>query len=80
MPFLVAEIMASNIGGTATLVGDPPNILIGSRADLDFLSFLTNSAPVILVIFVIFLGTIWLIFRKESGHNEGSSSAGDGDR
>lgn len=65
VPFLVAEIMASNIGGTATLVGDPPNILIGSRAQLDFLSFLTNSAPVILVIFVIFLGTIWLIFRKD---------------
>ena len=39
VPFLIAEILASNIGGTATLIGDPPNILIGSAADIDFLAF-----------------------------------------
>ena len=40
VPFLLAEVMASNIGGTATLIGDPPNIIIGSRADLGFNDFL----------------------------------------
>ena len=65
VPFLIAEVMASNIGGTATLVGDPPNILIGSGADLDFVSFLVNSAPVALIIFVVFLVTITIFFRKE---------------
>lgn len=49
-PFLFAEIFASNIGGTATLIGDPPNILIGSQADLDFNAFLLNLAPVIVLI------------------------------
>ena len=45
LPFLIAAILASNIGGTATLVGDPPNILIGSAAGIDFLTFTSNLAP-----------------------------------
>lgn len=49
-PFLVAEILASNIGGTATLIGDPPNVMIGSAANLSFNAFLVNLAPVIVVI------------------------------
>jgi len=49
-PFLFAEIFASNIGGTATLIGDPPNILIGSLADLDFNAFLYHLTPVIVVV------------------------------
>lgn len=49
-PLLVGEVMASNIGGTATLVGDPPNIMIGSAADLSFNAFLLNLTPVVLVI------------------------------
>ncbi|MEO5337051.1 MAG: ArsB/NhaD family transporter [Magnetospirillum sp. WYHS-4] len=49
-PFLVAEILASNIGGTSTLIGDPPNIMIGSQTDLTFNDFLFNLAPVVIVI------------------------------
>ena len=49
-PFLFSQIMASNIGGTATLIGDPPNIMIGSAAGLTFNDFLLNLAPVTPVI------------------------------
>ena len=49
-PFLFAEVFASNIGGTATLIGDPPNILIGSLAGLDFNAFVVHLTPVILVV------------------------------
>lgn len=49
-PFLLAEVMASNIGGTATLIGDPPNMLIGSAADLSFNDFLIHLAPVVAVV------------------------------
>ncbi len=63
-PFLITEIMASNIGGTATLIGDPPNILIGSAADLDFVAFLTNLGPVTVIIFPICLLLGWFLYRK----------------
>ena len=49
VPFLIAEVMASNIGGTATLIGDPPNIIIASRAGLAFNDFLVNLAPIVVV-------------------------------
>ena len=49
-PFLFAEIFASNIGGTATLIGDPPNILIGSQVGLDFNAFVVHLTPVIIVV------------------------------
>jgi Na+/H+ antiporter NhaD/arsenite permease-like protein len=52
-PFLFAEIFASNIGGTATLIGDPPNILIGSLAGLDFNKFVYNLTPVIIVVMIV---------------------------
>lgn len=52
-PFLFAEVFASNIGGTATLIGDPPNILIGSLAGLDFNAFLLNLAPVVVVVMAV---------------------------
>ena len=64
IPFLVAEILASNIGGTATLIGDPPNILIGSASGLDFLAFLTNMGPIALIIFVVFLITLRVLFGR----------------
>lgn len=54
VPLLISETMASNIGGTATLIGDPPNLLIGSAANLSFLDFLTNMAPLVLIILVVF--------------------------
>jgi Na+/H+ antiporter NhaD/arsenite permease-like protein len=61
-PFLVSQILASNVGGTATLIGDPPNILIGSRAGLDFGAFLANLGPVVLLILVAFILTMRLFF------------------
>jgi Na+/H+ antiporter NhaD/arsenite permease-like protein len=63
MPYLIAQVMASNIGGTATLIGDPPNILIGSAAGLDFVDFLVNLAPVVVVIMVAFLVIMRIDFR-----------------
>ena len=63
MPYLLASVFASNIGGTATLIGDPPNILIGSAAGLGFGDFLFNLAPVIVVVFLAFAGVMWLSFR-----------------
>ncbi len=62
-PYLIALIFASNIGGTATLIGDPPNILIGSAAGLGFDAFLTNLAPVVALVFIVFCGIMWLSFR-----------------
>ncbi len=62
IPFLVAEILASNIGGTATLIGDPPNILIGSASGLDFVAFLANLGPIALIVFVVFLITLRVFF------------------
>jgi len=63
IPFLLAEAMASNIGGTATLIGDPPNIIIASRAALSFNDFLVNLAPIVVVLMVVFIGLCWLLFR-----------------
>jgi Na+/H+ antiporter NhaD/arsenite permease-like protein len=62
-PFLVSEILASNIGGTATLIGDPPNILIGSASGLDFAAFLGTMAPAALLVFVAFVVTVRFFFR-----------------
>ncbi len=64
IPFLLMTVIASNIGGAATLVGDPPNILIGSAANLSFLDFIWHMLPVVLVIMVVFVFTVKLIFGK----------------
>ncbi|UCH33772.1 MAG: ArsB/NhaD family transporter [Armatimonadota bacterium] len=64
LPFLISEILASNIGGTATLVGDPPNIMIGSAAGLGFLSFVLNLAPVAAIIFIAYAATVRYLFRS----------------
>jgi Na+/H+ antiporter NhaD/arsenite permease-like protein len=65
LPFLIAEIMASNIGGAATLVGDPPNILIGSAAGIDFVTFAANMAPISVIILIAFVGLSWFLFKKD---------------
>ena len=65
IPFLIAEILASNIGGTATLVGDPPNILIGSAAGIDFVTFAANMAPISAVILLVFMGIARWMFGKQ---------------
>ncbi|MCT4634519.1 MAG: ArsB/NhaD family transporter [Firmicutes bacterium] len=68
VPFLVPEILAANIGGTATLIGDPPNIMIGSSVGLGFMDFVVNLAPVVLVIFTITLFLIKIMY-KDTFHN-----------
>jgi Na+/H+ antiporter NhaD/arsenite permease-like protein len=64
IPFLIPEILASNIGGTATIIGDPPNIMIGSRAGLSFMDFIVNLGPIILMVFIAVFAALWLIYRK----------------
>ncbi|WP_084411254.1 ArsB/NhaD family transporter [Paenibacillus glacialis] len=65
-PYLFAQILASNIGGTATMIGDPPNIMIGSAVkELTFMAFIENLAPVIIIIMLIMVPLLILIFRKQ---------------
>src|SRR5919107_2427103 len=66
IPFLIVEVLASNIGGTATLVGDPPNIIIGTVVDeLTFMDFIVNLAPPIAVILLVTLGIVWLVHGRK---------------
>jgi Na+/H+ antiporter NhaD/arsenite permease-like protein len=60
----MAETISSNIGGTATLIGDPPNLIIGSAANLNFMAFLVNLAPFILVILVLYCACLYLYYAK----------------
>jgi anion transporter len=64
-PYIIAEVLASNIGGAATLVGDPPNIIIAAKADLSFNDFLIHMAPIVLILLVVFCGLIRWLFRAE---------------
>ena len=64
LPFLITEIFASNIGGTATLIGDPPNIIIGSAAGLSFMDFLKELTGVVAVILIVIVLLMMFIFRK----------------
>ena len=63
-PFLFAEIFASNIGGTATLIGDPPNIMIGSAVGLGFNDFIVNLAPIAVLILLLFLLPLYLLWGR----------------
>jgi Na+/H+ antiporter NhaD/arsenite permease-like protein len=65
IPFLITEVMASNIGGAATLIGDPPNILIGSAADIDFVPFVASMGPPILLILLCYLPLAAWQFRNK---------------
>lgn len=65
IPFLLTEIFASNIGGTATLIGDPPNIIIGSAAGLSFMDFVVELTPIIAVILAVVLCVLFLFFKKD---------------
>ena len=64
IPFLIAEAMASNIGGTATLIGDPPNIIIASKSGLTFNDFLFNLAPIVIVLLGVFVLMCRVMFRS----------------
>ncbi len=63
-PYLVLEIFASNIGGTATLIGDPPNILIGSSLDLTFMDFVKVLTPIVLVVMLVLIALFDLIWGR----------------
>lgn len=63
VPFLIAEVIASNIGGTATLIGDPPNIIVGSRAGLSFNDFLLHLTPIALIALAVFVLLLPRLFR-----------------
>ena len=65
IPYLLTEIFASNIGGTATLIGDPPNIIIGSAAGFSFMDFVNNLTVVVAIILVVVLALLSLIFKKK---------------
>ncbi|QHT61375.1 ArsB/NhaD family transporter [Paenibacillus lycopersici] len=66
IPFLMAEIIASNVGGTATLIGDPPNIMIGSAVkELTFGAFIANLTPIVIIIMAAYIPLFVLLFRKQ---------------
>jgi Na+/H+ antiporter NhaD/arsenite permease-like protein len=67
VPFLIAEVLACNIGGVSTLIGDPPNIIIGSRAHLSFNDFLIHLAPVAIIALAAFVFVLPLLFRGTFG-------------
>jgi Na+/H+ antiporter NhaD/arsenite permease-like protein len=72
-PFMITQVIASNIGGTATLIGDPPNILIGSETGLNFMDFVLNLAPVVIVLLVFMVAGFWLVYRR--GNRIGETTA-----
>ena len=79
-PFLIAEVLASNIGGTATLVGDPPNIIIASRAGLTFNDFLVHLAPLAAILIVVLVALCRFLFRKSFVVRRGPRRRGHGAR
>ncbi|MEU4579861.1 SLC13 family permease [Nonomuraea sp. NPDC023979] len=72
---MIAEAMASNIGGAATLVGDPPNIIIASRGGLSFNDFLIHMAPMVVVLMAVFVGLCWLMFGRTFRHDPERAAA-----
>lgn len=69
IPLVLSEIFASNIGGTATLIGDPPNIIIGSAAHLSFMDFIINLAPFALILLILLPFFVRLFYKKEISQN-----------
>lgn len=65
VPFLITEVLTANIGGTATLIGDPPNIMIGGATNLSFMDFLINLGPVVVVIFIVVLLLLKFIYGSQ---------------
>ena len=75
VPLLIIEVIASNIGGTATLIGDPPNIIIAGATGLSFNAFLVNLAPVVIVAFAVVIPLLYLVFRSRLQIKEGNRRA-----
>jgi Na+/H+ antiporter NhaD/arsenite permease-like protein len=65
LPYLISCALASNIGGTATLIGDPPNIMIASKANLDFMAFIYHLTPVVIIVMVFYIVAIKLIWGRQ---------------
>ena len=65
VPFLVTEFIASNIGGTATLIGDPPNIIIGSAAGFSFMDFVNELTEIVALILLVVTSVMLFIYRKQ---------------
>ena len=78
IPLIMIEIIASNIGGTATLIGDPPNIIIAGATDLSFNSFIVNLAPIALVTFVIVTGAALPLVPAAAADRRGEPPLRDG--
>lgn len=76
-PLLITQVIASNIGGTATLIGDPPNILIGSATGLDFVEFLLNLTPVVVIIMAITSVVFWLQYGRRASKGAGLAGLAD---
>ncbi len=68
VPFLISEAICANIGGTATLIGDPPNILIGSAAELSFVDFIINLGPIALIVLIATVLMFFVLYRKDFKH------------
>lgn len=64
IPFLMTEVIFSNVGGTATLIGDPPNIMIGSAAHLSFMDFMINLAPLVVIVGAVTMVMIYFIYGR----------------
>ncbi len=65
IPLIVAEVLLANIGGTATLIGDPPNILIAGATELTFMAFIANLAPIVVVTFAVVVVGLYFAFRRK---------------
>lgn len=75
VPYLISEIIASNIGGTATLIGDPPNIMIGSAVGLSFNDFIFHLAPIAFLVLLVTIGLLLFVYRKDLEVDEESRQA-----
>ncbi len=75
VPLLIIEVVASNVGGTATLIGDPPNIIIASATGLGFNAFIVNLAPIVLLVFALVVPLLHVVFRRRLRVEEGSREA-----
>lgn len=65
VPYLISSVLASNIGGTATLIGDPPNLMIASKAQLTFMDFIVHLTPIVVVLMLVYLAVIKLLWGRK---------------
>lgn len=75
VPLLIIEVIASNLGGTATLIGDPPNLIIAGATGLSFNAFIVNLAPIVLIAFAVVIPLLYLVFRGRLQVAESARSA-----